>query len=77
MVAFLVQLLLNFGWSFLFFSFNMMGLALLEIIALWLSVSFMLVIFYKIKPVATYINVPYLCCVTFAVILNIVYLSSN
>lgn len=77
LASFIVQLLLNFGWSFLFFSFNMIGLALVEIIALWLSIILMLGIFYRIKPAATYINVPYLCWVTFAAILNAAYLSLN
>src|SRR6185369_11510734 len=41
LAAFVVQLLLNFGWSFLFFSFKMIGLAFLEIIALWVSIILM------------------------------------
>lgn len=68
--VFLIQLLLNFGWSFLFFYFNMIGLALFEIILLWISILVMLVRFYKIKPVLAYMNFPYLLWVTFATILN-------
>lgn len=77
LVAFLAQLLLNIGWSLLFFSFNMMGLALIEIIALWTSIILMMIIFYKIKPAASYVNVPYFCWVTFVLILNVAYLSLN
>ena len=69
-LVFLLQLLLNFGWSFIFFYFNMIGFALIEIILLWISIVIMLVLFYKIKPMASYINIPYLLWVTFATVLN-------
>jgi tryptophan-rich sensory protein len=76
-LAFLFQLLLNFGWSFIFFYFNMIGFALIEIILLWISIAIMLVLFYKIKPMASYINLPYLLWVTFATILNASYYFLN
>jgi len=69
-LVFMLQLLFNFGWSFIFFYFNMIGLALIEIILLWISIVIMLVLFYKIKPIASYINIPYLLWVTFATVLN-------
>jgi benzodiazapine receptor len=70
---FLLQLLLNFGWSFFFFYFNMIGLALIEIILLWSTIIFMLVRFYKLRPLAAYLNIPYLFWVTFAMVLNAAY----
>ena len=69
-LVFMLQLLFNFGWSFIFFYFNMIGFALIEIILLWISIVIMLVLFYKIKPIASYINIPYLLWVTFATVLN-------
>lgn len=75
--VFLLQLALNFCWSFIFFYFNMIGLALIEIILLWISIVIMLVLFYKIKPIAAYINIPYLLWVTFATILNASYYLLN
>jgi tryptophan-rich sensory protein len=75
--VFLLQQALNFGWSFIFFYFNMIGLALIEIILLWISIIIMLVLFYKIKPMAAYINIPYLIWVTFATILNAGYYLLN
>jgi benzodiazapine receptor len=75
--AFMFQLLLNFGWSFIFFYFNKIGLACIEIILLWLSIVIMLVWFYKIKPMAAYINIPYLVWVTFASVLNGAYYFLN
>jgi translocator protein len=70
---FLLQMLLNFGWSFLFFHFKMVGVALVEIMVLWMSILLMLFHFYKIDRMAAYINIPYLLWVTFATILNLGY----
>jgi tryptophan-rich sensory protein len=74
---FLLQLALNFGWSFIFFYFHRIGLALVEIIMLWMSIVAMLVRFYKLKAWAAYINIPYLCWVTFATVLNAGYFFLN
>ncbi len=75
--VFLLQLTLNFFWSFLFFYFNMIGIALIEIAMLLISIVLMLVLFYKIKPLAAYINIPYLLWVAFATILNASYYFLN
>jgi tryptophan-rich sensory protein len=74
---FVVQLLLNFCWSFFFFYFKMIGVALVDILLLWITIIFMLVRFYKIKPLAAYINIPYLLWVTFATALNMAYFFLN
>ncbi|TCO08475.1 TspO/MBR family protein [Natronoflexus pectinivorans] len=69
-IVFLIQLLLNFAWSFLFFYFKMPGLALIEIILLWVSIILMFFAFYKVKPMAAYLNIPYFLWVSFAIALN-------
>lgn len=76
-LVFLIQQFLNFAWSFIFFYYNMIGLALIEIILLWISIACMIVLFYRIKPLAAYINIPYLLWVTFAGILNAAYYFLN
>ena len=76
-LVFLLQLLLNFGWSFIFFYFKMIGFALFEIVVLWISIIIMLVLFYRIKPLAAFMNIPYLLWVTFATILNAAYYFLN
>jgi len=68
---------LNFIWSFVFFYFNQIGLALIVIVGLWISIVFMLISFYKLKPSAAYLNLPYLLWVTFASILNAGYFILN
>lgn len=76
-LIFSLQLLLNFAWSFIFFYFRMIDFALIEIILLWITIVVMLVLFYKIKPIASYINIPYLLWVTFATVLNTSYYFLN
>jgi len=77
MLIFMVQLLLNFCWSFFFFYFKMIGVALIDIVALWIMIVVMLVHFYKLKPMAAYINIPYLLWVSFATVLNAAYFFLN
>jgi tryptophan-rich sensory protein len=76
-LAFSIQLMLNFIWSFLFFSFNMIGAALIEIFLLWLSIIFMMYRFYRINHLSAFMNIPYLLWVTFAAILNAGYYFLN
>ena len=75
--VFMLQLLFNFTWSFLFFYFNKIGLALIDIIVLWMSIVLMLLQFYRLKPMAAYINIPYLLWVSFAMVLNSAYYILN
>ncbi len=51
LMVFTFQLLLNFAWSFIFFSFHETGLALVEIIVLWMSIVLMIVLFFRINRV--------------------------
>ena len=77
MIIYFVQLLLNFGWSFFFFYFKNIGLALVEIIILWVFLVLMLIFFHRVRPLAAYINIPYLLWVTFAAFLNAAYFALN
>ena len=76
-LVFLMQLLLNFGWSFIFFYFKMIGAALLEIIVLWISIIILLILFYRVRPLTAWMNIPYAIWVTFAAILNAAYYFLN
>ena len=68
--VFCVQLLLNFCWSFIFFKFQLLGLAFVEIIIIWFSIITMIIIFYKINKTAAFLQIPYLLWVSFASVLN-------
>ena len=67
---FCIQLFLNFCWSFIFFKFQYLGLALIEIIMMWISILAMIIWFTKLNKTAAYLQIPYLCWVSFAAVLN-------
>lgn len=67
---FIIQLVLNFCWSFLFFKFNLLGISFAEIILIWISILFMIITFYKIDKKAALLQIPYLLWVSFASVLN-------
>lgn len=75
--AFAIQMILNFLWSFIFFRFHRIGWALIEILLLWVSIVFMIIVFFKISRAAGFLQIPYLLWVTFASILNGSYLMLN
>jgi tryptophan-rich sensory protein len=77
LIVFFVQLLLNFAWSFIFFYYKMIGLAFIEILILWITIVVMLILFYRVKPAAMWLNVPYLLWVSFASVLNGTYYFLN
>ncbi len=67
---FAIQLFLNFWWSFLFFKFQLLGIAFIEIILIWMSIVAMIYAFYQIHKPAAYLQIPYLLWVSFASVLN-------
>ncbi len=77
LAAFAVQLVLNFGWSYIFFYYRQLGFALAEIIVLLISIVVMIFLFYRLRPLAAYLNIPYLLWVTFASVLNAAYFKLN
>ncbi len=67
---FAVQLMLNFGWSWIFFVDHDLDGALVEVIALWLAVAATTAAFSSARPRAGWLLVPYLAWVSFATILT-------
>lgn len=70
LTLFLGQLALNAGWTPLFFGLCSPGLALAEILLLWLAIAMTLVAFLRISRVAAWLLIPYLLWVSFAAVLN-------
>jgi translocator protein len=68
--VFVLQLMLNFLWSFIFFKYQNLGLALIEIVLMWCSILTMILLFYKTDRTAGLMNIPYLLWVSFASLLN-------
>lgn len=77
LLIFIVQLILNFFWSFIFFYLKNIGFAMFEIFILWTSIVVMLILFYKVKSIAAWINLPYFLWVSFAAALNLAYFILN
>ena len=68
---FLIQLFLNFIWSFLFFGLRSPLLGLIDIIVLWVFILVTMIKFFKLSKPAAYLLVPYLLWVSFATVLNL------
>lgn len=69
-ILYSIQLLLNLGWSWIFFSRHAIGWALAEIIVLWVFILLTIFSFARFSKVAAWLLVPYISWVSFAAILN-------
>lgn len=68
--AFGIQLLLNAGWSYLFFGLKAPFYAFIEILILLAAILFTISLFWKINRKASYLLVPYVLWVSFAAMVN-------
>lgn len=71
LTLFLVQLAFNALWSWLFFAWRMGAVAFADILLLWLLIAATLVMFWRVRPLAGALLVPYLLWVSFAGALNL------
>lgn len=69
-IVFFIQLFLNAIWSPIFFGLKSPLVALLVIVALWISILLTIINFNKISKLASYLLIPYLLWVSFATVLN-------
>jgi len=67
---FLVQLGLNFLWTWIFFSTHQVLTAFIDLVALWAAILLTILTFKKMSTTAAWLLVPYLAWVTFAGYLN-------
>jgi len=67
---FLVQLAANALWTWLFFAWRLGAAAFIEIILLWILILCTLIAFWRIRPLAGYLLLPYLFWVSFAAALT-------
>lgn len=66
-----ISLAINLLWSFIFFKFQLFLLSTLWIILLLYFVIKMIIEYFKIKKIASYLQFPYILWLIFALILNI------
>lgn len=67
---FIIQFVLNFFWSIIFFSLHSIGAALIEIIVMWIFILLTIIQFSKLSKPAAWLLVPYIAWVSFATILT-------
>lgn len=70
LTVFAAQLVVNLGWSFLFFGLRQIGLALIEVAILLLVIVLNGVLFWRIDRLAGLLFVPYVLWVAYAAVLN-------
>jgi len=68
--VYLIQLILNLLWSFIFFYSRQIGVALFEIVVLLMVVIFNAWVFYKIDKPAGLLFIPYILWLSFATVLT-------
>lgn len=64
------QLIVNFFWTLIFFNLRNWLFAFVWLVLLWVLIIAMIVRFVRIKPIAGWLQIPYLLWVTFAGYLN-------
>lgn len=67
---FLVQLALNALWSWLFFGWHLGAWAFADIVVLWVLIVATTIAFWRLRPLAGALLIPYLIWVSFAAALN-------
>ena len=66
-----LQLIVNFFWSIIFFNMRAYLFAVVWLALLWILILIMILSFRKIKPLAGYLQIPYLVWVSFALYLTV------
>ncbi|TSC84812.1 MAG: translocator protein [Parcubacteria group bacterium Gr01-1014_13] len=75
--AFVLNILLNVGWSSLFFGLHFIGPAIYEAALLGLSVLLLIILIWRVSKPASWLLVPYLAWVLFATFLTYTIWSLN
>lgn len=70
-MLFLVHLILNAAWTWLFFGLHRLTVAAVEIVILWSMIAVLVILFWKRDRIAGFLLLPYLLWVTYAVTLSI------
>lgn len=69
--SYVIQLIVNYLWSFFFFFFKFRTFAFIWLLLLVYLVFDMIIKFYKVSKTSSYLQIPYLLWISFASILNL------
>lgn len=67
---YVIQLVLNFFWSIIFFNYNLYFVSFWWLVLLIAVIIQMIIVFYQINKTAAYLQIPYLLWCIFAALLN-------
>jgi tryptophan-rich sensory protein len=70
LALFVAQLAVNALWSWFFFGFHRIGLALVDIVVLWVLILAVVMLFWRARPLAGGLLLPYIVWVSYATALN-------
>lgn len=70
LILFILQLMFNALWSWLFFAWHLGAMSFANILVLWLFILATLVAFWRAMPLAAIMLIPYILWVSFACVLN-------
>ena len=76
-IALLINCMLNVLWSLLFFKMHRPDLALIEVVALWLSIVPLILLPLRYSPRSSLLMLPYLAWVSVAAYLNLTIVRLN
>jgi tryptophan-rich sensory protein len=71
LVLYLLQLILNFLWTPIFFVLRMPFFAFIEILLLWTAIVLTILVFARVSTAAALLLVPYILWTSFAAVLNL------
>ena len=71
LLLWVVQLLFNAAWSWVFFGLRRLDLAFYDLIGMWLAIVATTIAFAGVRADAAWLMVPYIAWVTFAGALNL------
>jgi benzodiazapine receptor len=74
---YIIQLILNFAWSPLFFKYHLIYESQILLLFTWMLVFIMIILFYSIDKTAGILLIPYLIWLSFALYLNNYILLNN
>lgn len=70
LIVFIIQLIVNWIWTPVFFGLHEIGWAFVVIAILWTLIILTIVLFFRVDRIAGILLIPYLAWVTFASLLN-------
>jgi benzodiazapine receptor len=74
---YIIQLILNFAWSPLFFKYHCINESLFLLLLIWMLAFIIIDLFYSINKKAGLLLIPYLIWLTFALYLNYFIVKNN